>query len=86
MAKRVSIRGNARRVDQILRVLVKYGLAEWLVPPALQPQLVQAFEQLTTIHGDLVDVMKIADSTARGEAQHMYLAKVCYAAGHHTPA
>ena len=68
------------------REALEDGLAEWLVPPALQPQLVQAFEQLTTIHGDLVDVMKIADSTARGEAQHMYLAKVCYAAGHHTPA
>lgn len=52
MAKRVSIRGNARRVDQILRVLVKYGLAEWL--GAVQPDL-------------LAKYMKGVDSESIGE-------------------
>ena len=37
MAQRVSIRGNAKRVDQILKILAKYGLAEWL--GAAQPDL-----------------------------------------------
>ena len=41
MAAKVSIRGNARRVDQILRVLAKYGLAEWL--GAAQPDLLAKY-------------------------------------------
>jgi len=43
MAQRVSIRGNAKRIDQILRILAKYGLAEWL--GSAQPDLLAKYMQ-----------------------------------------